>query len=110
MLRLEFDSKKYLGRQPVSNPIQSDLNNPTTLAQYCSEVEAAVILAALSESGIQGTTTGSFTTGFQAEAPGDVAIVVRQSDLPRAIEVLAELETMKKDIDWGSVDVGEPEA
>jgi len=88
----------------------SDMNNPTTLAQYCSEVEAAAILAALSESGIQGTTTGSFTTGFQAEAPGDVTVVVRQSDLPRALEVLAELETVKKDIDWGSVDVGEPEA
>jgi len=86
------------------------MNNPTTLAQYCSEVEAAAILAALSESGIQGTTTGSFTTGFQAEAPGDVTVVVRQSDLPRALEVLAELETVKKDIDWGSVDVGEPEA
>jgi len=94
----------------VSNLIHSDMNNPTTLAQYCSEVEAAAILAALSESGIQGTTTGSFTTGFQAEAPGDVTVVVRQSDLPRALEVLAELETVKKDIDWGSVDVGEPEA
>jgi len=109
-LKLEIKSKKYLGGQLVSNPIHSDMNNPTTLAQYCSEVEAAAILAALSESGIQGTTTGSFTTGFQAEAPGDVTVVVRQSDLPRALEVLAELETVKKDIDWGSVDVGEPEA
>ena len=49
---------------------------------------------------IQGTTTGSFTTGFQAEAPGDVTVVVRQSDLPRAQEVLAELENMKKDQGW----------
>lgn len=94
----------------MSNPIQGDLNNPTTLTQYCSEVEAAALLAALSESGIEGTTTGSFTTGFQAEAPGDVTVVVRQSDLPRAREVLAELENMKGEIDWDSVDVGEPEA
>ena len=94
----------------MSNPIQGDLNNPTTLTRYCSEVEAVALLAALSESGIQGTTTGSFTTGFQAEAPGDVTVVVRQSDLPRAQEVLAELEKMKEDIDWSAVDVGEPEA
>jgi len=93
----------------MSNPIQGDLNNPTTLTRYCSEVDAAAILAALSESGIQGTTTGSFTTGFQTEAPGDVTVVVRQSDLPRAQEVLAEIENMKKDIDWSAVDVGEPE-
>ena len=94
----------------MSNPIHGDLNNPTTLTRYCSEVEAVAILAALSENGIQGTTTGSFTTGFQAEAPGDVTVVVRQSDLSRAREVLAELENMKKDIDWSAVDVGEPEA
>ena len=93
----------------MSNPIQGDLNNPTTLTRHCSEVEAATILAALSESGIQGTTTGSFTTGFQTQAPGDVTVVVRQSDLPRAREVLAEIENMKKDIDWSAVDVGEPE-
>ncbi len=94
----------------MSNPIQGDPNNPTTLTRYCSEVEAVALLAALSESGIQGTTTGSFTTGFQAEAPGDVTVVVRQSDLPRAQKVLAKLENMKEDIDWSSVDVGEPEA
>jgi hypothetical protein len=94
----------------MSNPIQGDLNNPTTLARYCSEVEAAAILAALSESGIQGTTTGSFTTGLQTKVRGDVTVVVRKSDLPRAQEVLAEIENMKKDIDWSAVDVGEPEA
>ena len=93
----------------MSTPIHGDSNNPTTLTRYCSEVEAVALLAALSESGIQGTTTGSFTTGFQAEAPGDVTVVVRQSDLSRAQEVLAELKNMKEDIDWSSVDVGEPE-
>jgi len=94
----------------MSNPTDSDLNNPTTLAQYCSEVEAATIIAALAENGIKATTTGSFTTGFQAEAPGDVTVVVRQSDLASALELLREFETTKQDIDWNSVDVGEPEA
>ena len=94
----------------MSNPTHSDLNNPTTLAQYCSEVEATAIIAALAEKDIKATTTGSFTTGFQAEAPGDVTVVVRQSDLARALQVLTEFESTKKDIDWNSVDVGEPEA
>jgi len=49
-------------------------------------------------------------TGFQAEAPGDVTVVVRQSDLAHASAVLSEFETTKRDIDWNSVDVGEPEA
>ncbi len=94
----------------MSDPTSSDLNNPVTLTRYLSEVEAATILAALAECGIQGTTTGSFTTGFVAEAPGDVTVVVRQGDFARASEALAELESLKNDIDWASVDVGEPEA
>ncbi len=94
----------------MSDPISSDLNSPVTLTRYLSEVEAATILAALSECGIQGTTTGSFTTGLVTEAPGDVTVVVRKADFARAREVLAELETLNDNIDWASVDVGKPEA
>ena len=94
----------------MSNPIDSELNSPVTLTRFLSEVEAAAILTALAESGIQGTTTGSFTTGLVTEAPGDVTVVVRRGDFARASEVLAEFETLKNDIDWASVNVGEPEA
>jgi len=94
----------------MSNPTHSDPDNPTKLAQYCSEVEAAAIIATLAENGIQSNSTGSFTTGFQAEAPGDVTVVVKQSDLAHALAVLSDLGTTKRDIDWNSVDVGEPEA
>ena len=94
----------------MKNPGTIDPNNPTPLTRFTNEVEAATILAALAESGIQGTTTGSFTTGFRTEAPGDVTVVVRHCDLQRALEVLAEVEAARKNIDWAAVDVGEPEA
>ena len=86
-----------------------DPNNPTTLTKFENEIEAAAVLAALAENGIQGTTTGSFTTGFRTEAPGSVSVVVRHCDLSRALEVLAEIETSVNEIDWSTVDVGEPE-
>ena len=86
-----------------------DPNNPTTLTTFANEIEAASLLAALAENGIQGTTTGSFTSGFRTEAPGNVSVVVRKSDLLRAQQVLDEAESSADEIDWSTVDVGEPE-
>ncbi len=94
----------------MSRSSAADPNGPVTLARFTSEIDAVAILAALAEIGIQGTTTGSFTAGFLTEAPGDVSVIVRQSDLPRALEVLAELQSTKNDVDWSAIDVGEPEA
>ncbi len=94
----------------MSHSIAADPNGPVTLARFNSEIEAVAILAALAEIGIQGTTTGSFTAGFITEAPGDIAVIVRQSDLPKSLEVLAEMQATKNNVDWSEVDVGEPEA
>ena len=92
------------------NPNISDPNCPSVLTRFLSEIEAVAILAALAECGIQGTTTGTFTTGFRTEAPGDVSVIVRRGDLPRAMKVLSAIEAEKNEIDWSTVDVGEPEA
>ena len=94
----------------MSNRDSIEPNNPTLLTRFSSEIEAASLLFALADCGIQGTTTGSFTVGFRTEAPGDVSVVVRHCDLPRALEVIAEAEAANKKIDWSSVDVGEPDA
>ena len=94
----------------MSHSIAADPNGPVTLARFNSEIEAVAVLAALAEIGIQGITTGSFTAGFITEAPGDISVIVRQSDLPKSLEVLAELQATKNNVDWSSVDVGEPEA
>lgn len=75
-----------------------------------TETEAAILVAALQESGLHAVATGSFTAGFVAEAPGWVRVLVAEDDLPRAKEILAEHEaSADEEIDWSQVDVGEPE-
>jgi hypothetical protein len=68
-----------------------DLDAPQVVAKAANEVEAAIIVAALEAHGIEGKAVGVFASTFRAEAPGDVSIVVRQRDLARAQEALAEL-------------------
>jgi Putative prokaryotic signal transducing protein len=74
------------------------------------EMEAGVIVSALEENGIKATLTGVATAGFRAEAPGWVHVLVAEEDLPRAQSVLDEVRKNQSDeVDWSSVDVGEPE-
>ncbi|MBI2477343.1 MAG: hypothetical protein HYV60_01435, partial [Planctomycetia bacterium] len=47
---------------------------------------------ALEAEGIETTTTGSYTSGFQAEAPGEIQVVVRQSQAEKALTILQRLE------------------
>ena len=79
------------------------------LTSVPTEVEASVIVAALAERNIRATTTGEFTAGFRAEAPGWVQILVAEDDLQRAKEILQEVGEDTTDVDWSQVDVGEPE-
>ena len=65
--------------------------NPETLVSVPNEFEAAMIVSALAAHDIDATTTGNFTSGFKAEAPGDVKVLVRQSDLMRAKRLLNDL-------------------
>jgi len=82
---------------------------PCTLLSVANEVEAGGIVTALAEYDIEAFATGGFTSGFKAEAPGNVQIVVRQSDLERAVLALARIREEQGEIDWSTVDVGEPE-
>ena len=94
----------------MSDQSTSDPHSPTALTCFATEVEAAIIISVLAENGIQATTAGSDTTAWGREEPADVTVVKRHCDLQRALEVLAEVEAARKDIDWSAVDVGEPEA
>ena len=89
--------------------MSSDPNAPTVLISFPGEHEAAAVIAALGEQGITATVTGSFTAGFRAEAPGQVSVVVKSSDLVAAQQVLGEYDLGKAEIDWSRVDVGEAE-
>ena len=85
-----------------------DPNNPEILTSVTSDIEAGAIVAALASQGIEASTTGSFTAGFRAEAPGDIHVIVRQQDLVRALQIFNHLKEAN-DLDWSQVDVGDPE-
>ena len=70
----------------------TDPNSPTVVYSADNAIEAAAIVTALEAEGIKTTTTGSYTSGFQAEAPGPVQVVVRQSQAEQAYAVLDRLE------------------
>lgn len=66
----------------------ADPNAAVVLTQVSTEAEAAMIAAMLQGQGIDTQTSGELTSGFRAEAPGGVKILVRQSDLDRAREAM----------------------
>ena len=67
-----------------------DPNQPVVLASFANEADAAIAVAVLETRGIQAHTTGGLTSGFRAEAPGGVQVLVRRSELDRARDVLGE--------------------
>ena len=68
-----------------------DPNNPEVLTSVPNEIEAMSLVTALSGYGIEASTTGSFTSGFRAEAPGQVQVIVKHADLDRAKDALADI-------------------
>jgi len=85
----------------------SDPMSPEVLVSVPDEMEAAAIVVALAERGIRARAVGGYTSGFRAEAPGDVKVVVGRADLARAEEVLAEIRGEPAEVDWSQVDVGD---
>ena len=68
----------------------ADPNDPVVLTKVSTEAEAAMIAAMLEGQGIDTQTSGELTSGFRAEAPGGVKVLVRQSDLDRAREAMQQ--------------------
>jgi hypothetical protein len=58
------------------------------LARVANEIEASLIVQCLGNHGITARAVGGFTSGFRAEAPGDVSVLVMSGDLARAKNVL----------------------
>jgi hypothetical protein len=61
------------------------------LTRVANDVEASLIVQRLADFGITASAVGGFTSGFRAEAPGDVAILIKQDDLARAKDALASI-------------------
>lgn len=72
--------------------MSTDPDSPTVVFSAANAIEASAIVTALEAEGIETTTTGTFTSGFQAEAPGEVRVVVRQSQAEKARKTLERLE------------------
>lgn len=89
--------------------MSTDPSNPEIVNSVPTDTEAAAIVLALRDHGIDAQTTGGFTAGFRAESPGLVHVIVKASDLERAKTALEAIEREQPDIDWSNVDVGEPE-
>jgi hypothetical protein len=93
--------------------MSTDPHEPQVLASVSAETEAAMIVAALAEHGIEASTTGGIIAGFRAEVPGHIDIIVRQEQLAKAqqayVQIQAEMFDSDSEIDWSQVDVGEPE-
>jgi hypothetical protein len=68
----------------------ADPDSPVTLTTAANEIEAGAIVGLLAQYGIKALSTGGYTAGFRAEAPGNVAVLVRRADLDRAREALAD--------------------
>ena len=73
--------------------MSSDPDSPTVVFRAATSIEAAAVVTALEAEGIEATTTGNFTASFQAEAPGSVQVVVRQSQADKARTILQRLES-----------------
>jgi hypothetical protein len=59
------------------------------LTRVRNEMEASVIVQCLADCGIAASSVGGFTSGFKAEAPGDVAVLVKHDELELAKNELA---------------------
>lgn len=89
--------------------MKDDPQSPVRIASVPSDVEAAAIVTALAAHGIEAKATGGFSSGFRAEAPGEIGVVVRAADCETAAKLLAEIRDEIREIDWSSIDVGTPE-
>jgi nitrogen regulatory protein PII-like uncharacterized protein len=85
----------------------NDPNLPELLTSVPNDIEAAAIVNALADRGIRATMTGIYTSGFRAQAPGWVKIVVRNKDLDSAKQALADLKSGTSDIDWSEIESDE---
>lgn len=83
-------------RDGVVRAAAADPMSPQRVAGFRSEIDAAILVNALEDEGISARTVGDCTSGFRAEAPGDVQVWVARRDLQKALEVLSQLGAMDR--------------
>ncbi len=63
---------------------ENDPTRPMKLETFNDDYQASILVTRLEEHGIKATSVGGFVSGFQAESPGYVDVVVLQSEFERA--------------------------
>ena len=99
----------FAERACYNDPMTDHSEHVALLTSVPTDMEAGIIVGALEEQGIKSTMTGTYTSGFRAEAPGWVQVLVSEEDLPAAKAILEQVHSGNDDVDWSQVDVGEPE-
>ena len=79
------------------------------VAHVANEWNATLLADVLRDQGVDAEVSGALTSEFRAEAPGLVRVIVPDTQVERAREVLAEHRAAVSEIDWSQVDLGEPE-
>ena len=74
--------------------MSTSTDNLAILATLSTDMEAAMIIAALEREGIEAFMKGEYTAGFRAEAPSWPKVEVRESDLEKAREILCTLRSV----------------
>lgn len=63
---------------------QDDPSRPMKLETFNDNYQASVLVTMLEDNGVKANAVGGFVSGFQAESPGYVDVVVAQSEFARA--------------------------
>lgn len=72
-----------------------DHPEPVIVAQYATEIQGTFAANMLREAGIRCEVVGGASSGFKAEGPGYVRLLVSQNDQARARELLEEFDAEK---------------
>ena len=67
---------------------QMDPRAPRKIRSFPNNYEADLLVAQLAELGIEAKAVGGFVSGFQAESPGYVDVVVANQDFENAQQLL----------------------
>lgn len=94
---------------PAVSTTSTESHTPVELATVTTDIEAGALVSALEAAGIKASSTGGYTAGFRAQAPGVIQIWVRQMDFQAARNALASIQRASNEIDWSKVDVGDPD-
>ena len=83
----------------------SDPYAPTVLARFPHEFQAELVVNELQRQGIQAKSIGATISGFRAEVPADVTVIVPAKEFDRAHQLIRQIEDLGDEVDWSVVPV-----